>query len=99
MYLARLKLAGFRPLNCDVSFCPGFAILAGENNAGKSNVIDAIRLLLHAEAGPREGDEAIPRVVGIDPDVEVKTIRKGPPPSRNIPELLGTMVCCYETRP
>ena len=54
MYLARLKLAGFRNLNCDVSFCPGFAMLAGENNAGKSNVIDAIRLLLHAEAGPRE---------------------------------------------
>ena len=54
MHLARLKLSGFRNLNCEVSFCPGFAVLTGENNAGKTNVIDAIRILLTAEAGHAE---------------------------------------------
>jgi putative ATP-dependent endonuclease of OLD family len=54
MHLSRLKLTGFRNLDCEVSFCPGFAVLTGENNAGKTNVIDAIRILLAAEAGPAE---------------------------------------------
>lgn len=54
MHLSRLRLIGFRNLECDVSLCPGFAILTGENNAGKSNVVDAIRMLVAAEAGPGE---------------------------------------------
>ncbi|MDP9222811.1 MAG: AAA family ATPase, partial [Actinomycetota bacterium] len=64
MHLSRLKLTGFRNLDCEVSLCPGFAVLTGENNAGKTNVIDAIRILLAAEAGhaeqltPAEGDFA-----------------------------------------
>lgn len=54
MHLSRLALSGFRNLDCEVSFCPGFAMLTGENNAGKTNVIDALRILLAAEAGPSE---------------------------------------------
>jgi putative ATP-dependent endonuclease of the OLD family len=48
MHLSRLKLSGFRNLDGEVSFCRGFAVLTGENNAGKTNVIDAIRILLAA---------------------------------------------------
>lgn len=66
MHIATLKLKGFRNLDCEVSFCPGFAILAGENNAGKSNVIDALRLLLHAEAGRREQLYATPSDFAVD---------------------------------
>lgn len=54
MHLSRLKLSEFRNLDCEVSFCAGFAVLTGENNAGKTNVIDAIRILLAAEAGHAE---------------------------------------------
>lgn len=54
MHLSRLKLSGFRNLDCEVSLCPGFAVLTGENNAGKTNVVDAIRILLAAEAGHAE---------------------------------------------
>lgn len=66
MHIAMLKLTGFRNLEAEVSFCPGFAILAGENNAGKSNVIDALRLLLHAEAGRREQLYPVPSDFAVD---------------------------------
>lgn len=46
MYLDRLHLRGFRSAaDATVSFQPGVTVLVGENNAGKSNVMDAIRLL------------------------------------------------------
>ncbi|ULR54650.1 ATP-dependent nuclease [Streptomyces deccanensis] len=46
MYLERLHLRGFRSAaDTTVSFQPGVTVLVGENNAGKSNVMDAIRLL------------------------------------------------------
>ncbi|MDW8804204.1 AAA family ATPase [Streptomyces scabiei] len=46
MYLDRLHLRGFRSAaDTTVSFQPGVTVLVGENNAGKSNVMDAIRLL------------------------------------------------------
>lgn len=54
MHLSRLRLTGLRNLECEVVFCAGFSVLSGENNAGKSNVIDAIRMLTAAEAGPGE---------------------------------------------
>jgi putative ATP-dependent endonuclease of OLD family len=73
VHLSRLKIAGFRNLNCEVSFCPGFAVLAGENNAGKSNVIDALRLLLHAEAGPREQLPPATSDFAVAPDGSVAT--------------------------
>lgn len=68
MHLARLKLDGFRNLNCEVRFCAGFAVLIGENNAGKSNVIDAIRLLLNAESGPRDQLYPVASDLALGPD-------------------------------
>ncbi len=53
MRVAAIHAHGFRNLNGRVPLSIGLAVLVGENNAGKSNVIDACRLLFEAEAGPR----------------------------------------------
>lgn len=46
MHLERLHLRGFRSAaDTAVTFQPGVTVVVGENNAGKSNVMDAIRLL------------------------------------------------------
>lgn len=46
MYLDQLRLQGFRSAaDTTVSFQPDVTVIVGENNAGKSNVMDAIRLL------------------------------------------------------
>jgi putative ATP-dependent endonuclease of OLD family len=46
MYLKELNLRNFRSFSdCSVTFKPDLTILVGENNSGKSNTIDAIRLL------------------------------------------------------
>lgn len=47
MYLARASAKGFRRLeNLEVRFTKGLNVLVGPNNAGKSAVIDALRVLL-----------------------------------------------------
>lgn len=47
MYLSELKIKNFRQFNdFSLSFNKGLNLLVGENNAGKSSVIDAIRLTL-----------------------------------------------------
>jgi len=53
MRVAAIRSQGFRNLTGRIPFTPNLAILVGENNAGKSNVVDACRLLFEAEAGPR----------------------------------------------
>lgn len=46
MYLRQVDLINFRSFSRDaVSFERGLTVLVGENNGGKSNIIDAIRLL------------------------------------------------------
>lgn len=55
MYLGKLKISRFR--SCDdvtVSLRPDLTVLVGENNGGKSNVVDAIRLLTLPLSGRRE---------------------------------------------
>jgi len=55
MYLSGLTISRFR--SCDsvnVLFQPDLTILVGENNGGKSNIIDAIRLLTMPLSGRRE---------------------------------------------
>ncbi|WP_333901394.1 ATP-dependent nuclease [Enterobacter wuhouensis] len=55
MYLGSLKISRFR--SCDdvtVSLRPDLTVLVGENNGGKSNVVDAIRLLTLPLSGRRE---------------------------------------------
>src|SRR4051794_19898696 len=53
MRVAAIRAQGFRNLAGRVPLSGSLAVLVGENNAGKSNVIDACRLLFEAEAGPR----------------------------------------------
>lgn len=53
MRIAAISARGFRNLNGRFPLAGPLAILVGENNAGKSNVIDACRLLFEPEAGPR----------------------------------------------
>lgn len=44
---------GYRNLDVTVPLCKPLSVIVGENNAGKSNVIDALRTVLEPEAGPR----------------------------------------------
>src|SRR4051794_2668923 len=53
MRVAAIRAQGFRNLDGRVPLSGSLAVLVGENNAGKSNVIDACRLLFDPEAGPR----------------------------------------------
>ncbi|MFS2036991.1 ATP-dependent nuclease [Polaromonas sp. CT11-55] len=47
MYLAKLKVSGLRRISSvELQFRPGLNILVGENNAGKTAVIDSLRALL-----------------------------------------------------
>jgi len=55
MYLGRLKILRFRSCaNVTVSLRPDLTVLVGENNGGKSNVVDGIRLLTLPLSGRRE---------------------------------------------
>jgi putative ATP-dependent endonuclease of the OLD family len=63
MYLSNLKLWNFRKYGIDgtsfensnpglsVSFEPGVNVLIGENDSGKTTIIDAIRYVLHTQSG------------------------------------------------
>lgn len=55
MYLDRLKITRFR--SCEeltVTLQPDLTVLVGENNGGKSNVVDAIRMLTIPLSGRRD---------------------------------------------
>jgi putative ATP-dependent endonuclease of OLD family len=55
MYLKTLTLDNFRSFaQTDITLCSDLTILVGENNGGKSNAIDAIRLLTAPLGGRRE---------------------------------------------
>jgi len=53
MYVEALIASGYRNLDGEYPLCHPLAVLVGENNAGKSNVIDGLRTVLEAEGGPR----------------------------------------------
>ncbi len=54
MYLSQVKLTNFRScLNTTISLRPDLTIIVGENNSGKSNVIDGLRLAIHPLNGRR----------------------------------------------
>ncbi|AQA09158.1 ATP-dependent nuclease [Streptomyces malaysiensis] len=54
MYLGRVKAKGFKSLlDMDVPLRQGVTVVVGENNAGKSNFIDALRLLTDPLDGRR----------------------------------------------
>ena len=55
MYLKNLNLNNFRSFNqSQIPFCRDLTILVGENNGGKSNAIDALRLMTLPLGGRRE---------------------------------------------
>ena len=55
MYLEKLGLNNFRSFEqAEIPLCEDLTILVGENNGGKSNAIDAIRLLTTPLGGRRE---------------------------------------------
>ncbi len=55
MHLKSLELRNFRSFSeAEVPLCSDLTILVGENNGGKSNAIDAIRLLTMPLSGRRE---------------------------------------------
>jgi putative ATP-dependent endonuclease of OLD family len=51
--ISALRAVGYRNLNSTIGLCDPVAVLVGENNAGKSNVIDGLRSVLEPELGPR----------------------------------------------
>lgn len=55
MYLKQLKLAGFRSFDhATIDLQKDLTVFVGENNGGKSNAIDALRLLTSPLSGRRE---------------------------------------------
>lgn len=55
MYLWKIDIENFRSLNgASLEFRPGLNVILGENNAGKSALIDAIRLVLGTNLGRRD---------------------------------------------
>lgn len=52
MHVSALRAAGYRNLDGVFEVCGPLAVLVGENNAGKSNIIDGLRTVLAPEAGP-----------------------------------------------
>lgn len=55
MYLKQVKLGGFRSFDCvTIDLQKDLTVFVGENNGGKSNAIDALRLLTAPLSGRRE---------------------------------------------
>jgi predicted ATP-binding protein involved in virulence len=88
-------------------------VIVGENNAGKSNVIDALRTVLEPEVGPRarywlrEEDFAhdghgtrIADELELEVQLSDKRFSYRTPPRRSAPGALGTdeAAQCSETR-
>jgi putative ATP-dependent endonuclease of OLD family len=55
MYVAKADINNFRNLqDFSITFQPGLNVIVGENNTGKTNVLDALRLVLSAGSTPRD---------------------------------------------
>jgi putative ATP-dependent endonuclease of OLD family len=53
VFVTALRAVGYRNLDTTIEVCHPLAVVVGENNAGKSNLIDGLRTVLEPEAGPR----------------------------------------------
>jgi AAA15 family ATPase/GTPase len=49
MFVTALRATGFRNLSGRVPLCHPLAVIIGENNTGKSNLIDAMCLLFEPD--------------------------------------------------
>ncbi|HLV45104.1 MAG TPA: AAA family ATPase, partial [Aggregatilineales bacterium] len=73
MYLARIEVTGFRSLrSTEIDLLPAVTVLLGENNGGKSNAIDVLRLLTEPLEDGRPRRWWTPRDVADDHDGQVK---------------------------
>ena len=68
MHVTALRAVGFRNLDTTVELCDPLAVLVGENNAGKSNVIDALRTVLEPGREQRIGEVKLATVVTAAPE-------------------------------
>ena len=59
--MTALRAEGFRNLHGDYPICDPLSIIVGENNAGRSNLVDALRIVLEPEAGPMPASGSGPR--------------------------------------
>lgn len=75
MWLESARIKGFRSCeNTEVTLRPDLTLLVGENNAGKSNIIDALRLATAPLSGRRTRYFEIDDLslgAGITPDIEL----------------------------
>lgn len=72
MRINRLQVAGFRSIKAiDVSL-PQVCALVGPNNAGKSNILEAIRRVLGSEYGPRAASFSEDDVYRRDQDGDIE---------------------------
>jgi len=74
VYLARLNITNFRKLKkAELKFQPGLNIMVGANNAGKTAVVDALRVLLagYDEPYPRLDVDDVHRPKGGNPDGDI----------------------------
>ena len=68
MHVTALRAVGFRNFDTTVELCDPLAVLVGENNAGKSNVIDALRTVLEPGREQRIGEVKLATVVTAAPE-------------------------------
>lgn len=61
MKISAVTASGFRNLDGKIPINGPLSLVVGENNAGKSNLIEALRILLRSEDGPRNQ-----RWIGVD---------------------------------
>lgn len=55
MYISNIKIRNFRAIkNLDLNLNKGLNVLIGENNSGKTAIIDALRLVLEESNYPKE---------------------------------------------
>lgn len=54
MMLEAIRLDGFRDLNGEATVPHALAVVIGENNNGKSNLVDALRIVVYAHGGQRD---------------------------------------------
>jgi len=51
MYLSQFKILNFRKIkHISIEFNPGLNIIVGENNIGKTAIVDALRVLLSGQS-------------------------------------------------
>jgi len=72
MRISRLQIEGFRSIKSIDIPLPQVCALVGPNNAGKSNIMEAIRRVLGSEYGPRTGTFAEEDVHRRDPEGNIE---------------------------